>query len=93
MTDRDQLEGLLSTLGDLTTTSEQWDTLLGKSQNVAPDGAGDGTIDEPAWRQMRALCNALHNIIGAQGALNRERIAAAALAKLSPTERDALGLS
>ena len=91
-TDRERLDTLLGELGDLTTLSERLDTLLGEAQNPVPEGKGDGTICEADWWQMRAVCNALHNILGAQGALNLERIKATGLAKLTPAERSALGL-
>ena len=84
---------MLSTLGDLSALSERWDTFLGETQNPLPDGGADGTLDEATWLQVRALCNAFHNVSSAIGALNRERLAKAALAKLTPAERDALGLS
>lgn len=92
-TDRERLDLLLGELGDLTSLSERLDTLLGETQNRAPDGKADGSISESDWWQMRAICNALHNVLGAQGALNLERIKAAALAKLTSAERAALGLT
>ena len=93
MTNRDQLDGMLSTLGDLTSLSQRWDTFLGETQNPLPDGGADGTIDADTWRHMRDLCTAIHAAMRAQAALNRGVLAAFALAKLTPAERDALGLT
>lgn len=91
-TDRERLDILLGELGDLTSLSERLDTLLGETQNGPPDGKADGSICEADWWQVRHVCNALHNILGAQGALTLERVKSAALAKLTPAERSALGL-
>lgn len=93
MTDREELERMLSALGDLTALSERWDTLLGKTQNGPPDGEGDGTIDVDTWYQVRFVCRGLHNILSAQQTLSLEHVKAAALAKLTPAERSALGLT
>lgn len=93
MTDRETLDSMLSMLGDLTSLQVRWDELLGKAQNGPPDGGADGTIDGDTWSYMQSFCRALTQLRLAQTALNRKKVAAAALAKLTPEEREALNLA
>ena len=92
MTNLQELENMLSALGDLASLSGLWDDFLGKTQNPPPDGEADGTVNAEAWRLTRNICGAFHTIIAARVAMNLERIKAAGIAKLTPAERSALGI-
>lgn len=77
MTDSETFDDLVAsfpfTLDDLRLLHLRCRNLVGKAQNGPPAGHADGTLDVKSWRQMRALTNALRDLVFAAEDLAADR--------------------